>query len=482
MTRHLPLALLVAGLACAVAPAAVTREAPPPAWTWNAALAGAVIVEAGQAEILATPGPGATVFVADPEIADARVPDTRHVLVLGRKPGSTTAFVFTQAGVVTRYLITVRRPQAAVANALRALAPGATIDVFRGPGGMTVSGRVKSPAQAAALKAVAQQYLADKEVLNFAVTVEDSVQVNLQVRVAQVSRTVTNNLAFNWNALFNNGAVAVGLLTGRSPLTTAVGAAGAAGASAFGVVPDPSSNALNSVGVNYQSHSVNLTALVDALQLNGLVTVLAEPNLTATSGATASFLAGGEFPVPIPGTLGQISIEWKKFGVSVEFTPTVLDSNRISVRVKPEVSELSNSGSVVINSIQVPALAVRRADTTVELASGQSFAIAGMFQNNMAKTLQQFPGLGNLPILGAMFRSNSFRRDQSELVIIVTPYIVRPVDRPGDLHLPTEAISYSNDLERSLLGDLGPPDDATRRTDGAPHLSGPAGFMLEGQP
>jgi pilus assembly protein CpaC len=465
-----PFALLAAMLLAAGSAAAV-EPAGPSAYVTNVSPSIAVTVEVGKAEVLAAPGPGATVFIASPDIADVQTPDSKRVLIFGKKPGETSAYIFTAGGGMASYAITVRRPAGDVAGALRTQAPGAKVEVSRGPGGMTVSGRVNSPAEAEALKAVAQQYLGEKEKLNFAVDVDSATQVNLQVRVAEVSRTITNNLGFNWNAVFNNGAVAVGVLTGREPVT------------AFGqFIRDSSQNQLDSVGVGYKNGPVNMSALIDALQVNGLITILAEPNLTAISGATASFLDGGEIPIPVSGGLNQVTIEWKKFGVSVDFTPTVLNSNRISVRVRPEVSELSTVGAVVINGYSVPSLTVRRAETTVELGSGESFAIAGLFQNNMSDMVQRYPGLGDLPVLGALFRSSNFVRNQSELVIIVTPYIVRPVARPSDLHLPTEAITYSNDLERILMGRVDAADAQTTAADGHPHLTGPAGFMLEAQP
>ncbi len=225
---------------------------------------------------------------------------------------------------------------------------------------------------------------------------------------------------------------------------------------------------------------MNVSALIDALQTEGLVTILAEPNLTAISGETANFLAGGEFPVPVSQGLQQVTIEWKRFGVSIDFTPTVLDANRLSIKVRPEVSELTTVGAVTVNNIQIPGLAVRRADTTVELASGQSFAIAGLFQNNVTTDVQRVPWLGDVPILGALFRSDSFQRNESELVIIVTPYIVQPAERTSDLKLPSEGIAYTSDLERMLLGRLtnakNPPEPTGAS---APHLSGAAGFIWE---
>jgi pilus assembly protein CpaC len=432
-----------------------------------------VVLDVDKAQMIQLTEPATTVFVANPEIADIQIPNPTSFVIFGRKPGATTAYAFTRGGKVTSYLVTVNRQITGILDTLRKAVPSAAIDVSSAPTGVTISGSVASPRDAEALKAAARQYLGEKETLIFNVTVTSPTQVNLRVRVAEVTRTASKMLGVNWGAVFSNGNVAVGLLTGRVPT------------SSFGnFLRDPSTNMLDSIGVGYQSGSTNLSALLDALQTEGLVTVLAEPNLTAISGETASFLAGGEFPIPISQGNLQISIEFKRFGVSVDFTPVVLDANRITVKVRPEVSELSTVGAVVIDSIQIPSLTVRRAETTVELASGQSFAIAGLFQNNVSNSIQQLPWLGDVPVLGALFRSLSFQRSESELVIIVTPYIVKPVSQTSELHLPTEGIVFPSDLEIALRGRLTalPDSQATSpspTTATKPHLSGAAGFMLE---
>ena len=187
-----------------------------------------------------------------------------------------------------------------------------------------------------------------------------------------------------------------------------------------------------------------------ALEEEGVLSVLAEPNLTALSGEQAKFLAGGEYPIP---TLddGEVVIDYKEFGVSLEFMPTVLDDKKINLKVKPEVSELSSSGAITLNGFNIPALSTRRAETTVELGSGQSFAIAGLLQNTMTRDLGKIPGLGDLPILGALFQSDRFQRRETELVIIVTPYIVRP-HKDSQMALPTDGLKAPTDLERYLKG------------------------------
>ncbi|MEZ5825639.1 MAG: hypothetical protein R3C97_13140 [Geminicoccaceae bacterium] len=232
----------------------------------------------------------------------------------------------------------------------------------------------------------------------------------------------------------------------------------------------------------YASDDLAIDGIIDALEREGLVAVLAEPNLTALSGETASFLAGGEFPVPVGRDKDEIQIEFKEFGVRLAFTPTVLGNDRISLKVKPEVSDLDFANAIELVGTLIPALRTRRAETTVELGSGQSFAIGGLISNSTQNNLQKFPGLGDLPVLGPLFRSTSFQRSESELVIIVTPYLVRPV-RDNELRDPTEQYRAASDLQRIIEGRLTKPSVAPGAT--APGISaggrliGPAGFLLD---
>jgi pilus assembly protein CpaC len=209
---------------------------------------------------------------------------------------------------------------------------------------------------------------------------------------------------------------------------------------------------------------------------------LAEPNLTAISGAEASFLAGGEFPIPVPQGLNVTTIDYKKFGVSLSFIATITDSGRINLVVKPEVSELSTVGAITLDSITVPSLTTRRTQTTVDLASGQSFAIAGLLQNSVTQNIQKFPGLGNVPVIGALFRSDKFERNESELVVIVTPYIVRPVSDKR-LLAPTDGYIAPTDAQRVLNGadymPQSPPGNPPSPVTAHQGLIGPVGFDLQ---
>jgi pilus assembly protein CpaC len=263
--------------------------------------------------------------------------------------------------------------------------------------------------------------------------VDTPLTVNLQVRVVEVQRTVTRQLGINWNVLVHDSG---GFITGLSVVNRLIDATN---------LPDHFA-----IGYNGANGSVN--AIVDALAQDQLAVILAEPNLTAQSGETASFLAGGEYPIPIAQQSNTISVEYKQYGVSLAFIPTVLSANRISLKVRPEVSELTNQGSVDISNgsqtLHIPALTVRRADTTVELASGQSFTIAGLLSDNSTQNARGLPSLGELPVIGALFRSTAFQRGQTELVIVVTPYLVRGVRDPTALVTPTRDMVLSNDLDR----------------------------------
>ena len=305
-------------------------------------------------------------------------------------------------------------------------------------GSIVLDGQVDNPVQAQELRELAERYLGDDETLLFRVRVAAPTQVNLRVRVAEVSRDVLKEFGINWEAIFQNGNFAFGLVSGRAVSD---------GLGNFLRSPTGANSAFGS----WQSGDDFVNTALDALAEEGLVNVLAEPNLTALSGETASFLAGGEFPIPIDSDEDGLEIEFKEFGISLAFTPTVLSANRISLRVRPEVSDLSDKGAITINGLIIPALATRRAETTVELGSGQSFAIGGLLSTDIENAISKYPGLGDLPVLGALFRSTRFRSNETELVILVTPYLVRPVDEPV-MALPTDGYRAPSDIERILDG------------------------------
>jgi pilus assembly protein CpaC len=423
-------------------------------------------VDAGSGRVLQLTGPAANLFVADPRVAEARPASATSVFVFGLAVGRTTIAAMDNAGhPVGVYEVTVlpSSAQAAVAGAAigRAL-PGEPIHARATPDGVELSGQVATPADAEHAAAMAKSFVGDKQAVANRLRVGEQIQVLLRVRIVEMSRTLTRDLGLNWQNLAGNiGTFAtIGLAT-QFPLA------------------DLTSGSTAPVVASAVFHKTSVEAIVDALAQDQLVHILAEPNLTTVSGEPASFLVGGEFPVPVAQQQNTISVEFKQYGISLAFVPTVMGGDRINMHIRPEISQLTDQGSVQLtagnSSLVIPALTVRRADTTVELGSGQSFAIAGLLSDNVTHTGNGVPFLGEVPVVGSLFRSDSFQRQQTELVILVTPYIVRPVSDPAALHVPAEGWTPPNDLERILLL------RQSGRTQATPvaHITGDAGFIVQ---
>ena len=408
-----------------------------------------ITLQAGSGQVIHLHEGAANVFTADPKVAEVRPASANSLFVFGVAPGTTTVAALTASGdAIAQYQVSVVQSGFDAAQARNAISRGAGgTGVVTRPTetGVSLSGRLGTPSEAERAVAAAKGALpADAKIDNNTV-VNGSIQVGLHVRIAEMTRTLTRARGVNWTAVAGLGKDA-----------------------AFGLAKAATNNALApTAGVTASSASVgigrsgvagspyNLEAAIDALSQDQLVHVLAEPNLTTMSGQPASFLVGGEFPIPIATDNNTISIQFKQYGISLAFVPTVVGPDRISLHVRPEVSQLDKANGVtsILNSttsISIPALTVRRADTTVELGSGQSFAIAGLLSDQTTQITQATPGLGELPILGALFRSDSFQRQETELVIVVTPYIVRPISDPSALHLPTDGYHPPNDFERIL--------------------------------
>jgi pilus assembly protein CpaC len=412
-------------------------------------------IAAGGGEMVQLPQPAVAVFVADPDVADVHVPTPQTVFVLGKKAGTTTLFALgANNRPILRKTIIVAMDTASIQRLLDARFPQWRLTVTSAPGSLMVSGRVPSAQDADAVAQTLKPYLHDQEALVNRLTLAQPIQVHLRVRITEVDRNITQQLGINWSALGSTGNFIGGLFNGSTVVNTTAGA-------------------FSLLGGFHTAHT-SIDGVLDALDQEGLITMLAEPNLTAMSGQTASFLAGGEFPIPVAqDTTGAITIEFKPYGVSLDFTPTVLANNRISLKVRPEVSEIDPSNSVTTGSIKVPALTVRRVETTVELASGQSFAIGGLLQSKSSDVLSQLPGLGRLPVLGKLFSSKDYLNNKSEVVVIVTPYVVQPVG-PGQTHDALDSVTRpSSDVEYALQRSLGLDPLAGH----GPRLVGAAGFV-----
>ena len=434
-----------------------------------------VRIEVGKGQVIRLPAPASTVFVADPEIADVQAQSPTIIYVFGRRSGSTSMFAVDESdNVLLRTAVQVDHNLTGLSSAIDQLFPGHDVNVKSVDGGIVVAGTIGSPTQAHGLRELANRYLGEDETLLNQTGIAAPTQVHLRVRVAEVSREVIKEFGVNWETLFNSGNFTFGFASGRENLIL--------GDTIFRSPANAGGNAPGLGFGSFSNGSASVTTALDALAEEGLVTVLAEPNLTALSGETASFLAGGEFPIPVSAEDGEVEIEFKEFGISLAFTPTVLSPNRISLRVRPEVSELSDNGAITINGLTIPALATRRAETTVELGSGQSFAVGGLLSNNVQNSVSKFPGLGDLPVLGTLFRSQRFQTNETELVILVTPYLVNPIDEPI-LATPVDGYQPPNDIERILEGRLH--RARLHRGRGAPlgphkkRLVGPIGFVLD---
>jgi len=491
MTRF---AIRLAALFLALAPAAMLVPAPVAAAPKVVNTAGAPLsIEVGKGQLIHLDHPVDSVFVADPRIADVQVKSPTLIYIFGKSGGETTLYAVGENDQVVLNLgVRVRFDVGVIEEAIHRMAPHSAVSVASVDDSLVLQGTVYSASEGDDIRRVVDRFLPDPKQLVNKMRVDAPNEVQLRVRVAEVDRNVIKELGINWESMFGTGNFIFGLATGHAVLN----AIPAAGASALGdfntrtAVPQATSlDTVNNFSAGFNAGSTNLDALIDALDKQGLITILAEPNLSAVSGEPASFLAGGEFPVPIPQAVAntgipQITIEWKKFGVSLNFLATIDANNRINIHVQPEVSQLSSQGSVIISGIQIPALTVRRAETTIDVASGQSFAIAGLLQNNINQTINKFPWLGDMPVLGALFRSDTFLRNESELVIIVTPYIVRPTSTTARLQTPVDGYKPATDSQLLLYGQeyqqqKGSPQPQPPVTPAGNGLVGPVGFEIE---
>ncbi len=428
-------------------------------------------LEVGKGTMLTLSAPAASVFIVDPTIADVQAPSPRNLFVLAKKWGTTTLYVMSADGrTILQRSVQVGPALDSVREVIRTRFPGMNVHIDVSDSAIILTGSAPDASDADAVVQTVKQYVSATTSVVNRMTVAQSQQIQLRVRISEVDRNVTQQLGINWNSF---GTVAgnfiAGVYNGRSiyDLTTTV-TGQAAGSYPVNI---QSGNVYSFIG-GFKVGNTDIEGVLDALNQEGLVSTLAEPNLVALSGQTASFLAGGEYPVPESGLNGAISVSFKQYGVKLDFTPTVLNDGRISLKVRPEVSQIDSSVSVTSNAITIPGLSVRRADTTVELSSGQSFAIAGLLQSNSSDTVSQVPGLGAIPILGKLFQSKKYTNNKSELVITVTPYLVKPTD-PGKLRSPLDnLVGVRNDAEYSMSRASGATPD-----DNAPRLRGTAGYV-----
>ena len=421
---------------------------------------GQVLLSTGEGQMVTLPSSVSDVWTSNPAVADVYVTNPRQINLFGKEAGEATVIATSSNGAVV-YSTNVRVSQniTSVDEMLRAAMPGSNIRIMNVGQLAVLTGTVSSPdesAQAAQLVSAMLNPGVDMSkdsatckicVIN-RLSTATPLQVNLKVRIAEVSRSLVKQIGVN--LLSRDGTSGFQFGIGQGSPGTFGSPAPADGSAA--AIPKGFNSIAGGTTLGFAGKLLGLDILstLDLSETDGLVTTLAEPNLTALSGETASFLAGGEFPIPVSQSLGAVTIEYKQYGVGLAFTPIVLADGRISMRVRPEVSELSTEGSIRLNGFNVPALTTRRAETTVELGSGQSFMIAGLLRNANTNNVDKAPFLGDLPILGALFRSTKYRRAETELVIVVTPYLVRPVS--NQIALPTNGYRTPTTVQQTLGG------------------------------
>ena len=415
--------------------------------------AGAVRVAQGKSHTIQTSHSFIDLVVGDPDIADVMPLTDRTLYVLGKKIGLTNVSVFDASKQLVGVIeVEVSYNTGMIAADMERMAPGSGAQVSSANGRTVLSGVVPDSVTAARAVAVARQH--GPEVLNELV-VRSPQQVMLEVRFVEASRNAGKELGINVAAVDRN-------ITNPNRRGLSLAAASGAASLASGGAP------FGTLLGNVLSNGVEADILIRALEERGLARRLAEPNLIAMSGEKASFLAGGEFPIPVAGDRDRITVDYKKFGVSLTFTPTVLGNGVINLRIEPEVSQLDYTNTVRTAAVAVPALIVRRASTVVELRDGQSFAIAGLLQSVSQETQEQLPWLGDVPILGALFRSTAFERKETDLAIIVTPRLVKPA-KPGQrLKTPLDSAAPANDADLFLVGQQEIPIAKARASGSAP--------------
>ncbi len=448
------LGALMLASAAIMAPASIAGAAPDSSAKQTDS--GVILMSVGASRVVNLPGMMTDVVVANPNVADVHVRSQNQIYILAKGPGETGISATTAGGkVLWSGLVRVGNNLTSIDQMLKLAMPDSDITVSKMNGLILLTGTVKAPEDAAEAERLVQAFSAPLPgqppvTVVSRLRTATPLQVNLQVKIAEVSRNLIHQVGMNWNTADMTSGFKFGGSIGRQIVGTQWTPGGMLG-TGNGLVPPVGGSVATALqgattfAADTKLFGLNILAALDLAETSGLATTLAQPNLTSLSGETASFLAGGEYPYTVfNGANNGNSIEFKQYGVQLAFTPIVLADGRISLRVRPSVSTLDFS----INST-VPALKTRTAETTVELGSGQAFMIAGLLSNETANNISKTPGIGNVPVLGSLFKSRKFLRDETELVIVVTPYLVKPVNA-SDVHLPTDGFRNATELQGFL--------------------------------
>lgn len=406
---------------------------------------------AGEGKLIRLDAPATSVFLADPEVADIEVKSPNLLYIYGKQMGETTLFAIGDTDDVSlSSSIKVATNIKALNGAAQAAVSRGAFSVVEADGALILRGRVPTLSDAQQIETVVRSLAGDVVPLVNSLSLDTPAQVNLQVKIAEVSRTVSEDLGTSWQALSGNG------FSGGAPI-----AGGYALATSF------------------TSGSTLQGVTLEALRKEGLVTILSEPNLTARSGDTATFLAGGRFPYQTQSSNDEVNVVFEPFGVELEFEPEVMQSNKIKLIVNTKIRELDFSNGSETGTQTLPLILERSAATTIEVGSGQSFAIAGLFSSSSQQNISEVPGLGDIPILGALFRSTQYQSGETELVILVTPYLVEP-GAADKFTTPVDSFAPAGRISRNLLGEL---SMGTADEEGGPvsvkRINGKAGLLLQ---
>ena len=436
------------------------------------------VLSIGRGKQINLPEDVTDVFIANPAVADVDVKSPRQLYIFGKGQGETTLYATNKAGR-TVYSTTIRVGGNidSIDQMLSITMPESQISVSTMNGIVLLTGTVQNPTDAAEAEDLVQTFVGKETKVVSRLKIATPLQVNLRVRFAEVNRTLAKEIGTNLATRDQSSGFQFGAIRGRNgavgisdydvtglPVLDASSVYGlpagtislpfdpvkgqfVGGGSQYKFTP---SNPASMITMAASLFGLDVGAAFDMTEKMGLTVMLAEPNLTVSSGASGEFLAGGEIPIPVSQGQGQVTVEYKPYGVSLQYTPTVLSNGRISLRLRPEVSDISTVNAVSINGFSVPGITTRRVETTVELGSGQSFMIAGLLSNSSTSLIDKIPGAGDIPVLGNLFKSNQWRRNETELVIIVTPYLVHPVS-DSEIKLPTDGFNAPSDMERLLF-------------------------------
>ena len=442
-----------------------------------------VKVEINKGKMIRFSAPASSVVVADPNTADIQVVSPKMVFVYGKKIGETSlSAVGANDETIFQGVIDVTHNLSSLKRTVERLAPDSNVTFKTVDGGLVIDGSAASVQESENIRSVAAAFVGTADRVVNMITTSGGDQVMLQVKIVEMARTDLKRLGVNLQASLTGGGIVSQVVNG------------AVAATAINVARNGATNLQSTL----TGGSGSISSMIEALETQGLATVLAEPSLTTATGKPASFLAGGQYPIPVAGADGTVTVQYQPFGVGLNFTPVVMANYRISILVNPEVSTLNFANPIQVAGFTYPILDTRRAQATVELGSGQTFVLAGLLRNDTSNNISKLPGAGDLPILGALFRSQSFQNNQTELVILVTPYVVRPVSDAKKIQTPIDGFKPPSDMERLLLGSLyqqdnipdnaidAQPEEKTKSLEllspsagGTAKLNGKNGFILE---